>query len=121
MAPPGQEVIIGMNRDPQFGPIILFGLGGVLVEIFRDVALRHLPLLREDALEMIQEIRGYPILAGYRGQPPVDIEPLADCLLAVAQIAEAYPKMVEIDLNPVFAYPQGILVADARIIMQEEN
>jgi acetyltransferase len=121
MAPPGQEVIIGMNRDPQFGPIILFGLGGVLVEIFRDVALRHLPLSRQDALGMIQEIRGYPILAGYRGQAPVNLQPLADCLLAVAQIAEEYPKIVEIDLNPVFAYPQGILVADARIIMEEGN
>ena len=119
MAPPGQEVIIGMNRDPQFGPIILFGLGGVLVEIFRDVALRHLPLTRQDALEMIKEIKGYPILAGYRGQPAADLQPLADCLLAVAQIAKEFPKIVEIDLNPVFAYSKGILVADARIIMEE--
>jgi acyl-CoA synthetase (NDP forming) len=118
MAPPGQEVIIGMNRDPQFGPIILFGLGGVLVELFRDVTLRHLPLSRENALEMIKEIRGYPILAGYRGQPAVNLQPLADCLLAVAQIAEEYPKIVEIDLNPVFAYPQGILVVDARIVIK---
>jgi acyl-CoA synthetase (NDP forming) len=108
-----------MNRDPQFGPIILFGLGGVLVEIFRDVALRHLPLTRQDALEMIKEIKGYPILAGYRGQPVLDLQALADCLLAVAQIAEEYPEIVEIDLNPVFAYPEGILVADARIIMEE--
>ena len=121
MAPPGQEVIIGMNRDPQFGPIILFGLGGVLVEIFRDVALRHPPLTREDAFEMIREIKGYPVLAGYRGQPPVDINALADCLVAVAQLAEENPKIVEIDLNPVFAYPQSALVADARIIMQEED
>jgi acetyltransferase len=121
MAPPGQEVIIGMNRDPQFGPIILFGLGGVLVEIFRDVALRHLPLSREDALGMIREIKGYPVLAGYRGSLRVDEEALTDCLLAVAQIAEDHPKVIEIDLNPVFAYPEGALVADARIIMQEEN
>jgi len=119
MAPPGQEVIIGMNRDPQFGPIILFGLGGVLVEIFRDVALRHPPLTREDAFEMIQDIKGYPVLAGYRGQPSVDMNALADCLVAVAQLAEENPKIVEIDLNPVFAYPQSALVADARIIMQE--
>jgi len=70
---------------------------------------------------MIQEIRGYPILAGYRGQPAVNLQPLADCLLAVAQIAEENPQIVEIDLNPVFAYPQGILVADARIIMEEDN
>ncbi len=121
MAPAGQEVIIGMNRDPQFGPIMLFGLGGVLVEIFRDVVLWHPPLSRKDALEMIQQIKGYPVLAGYRGQPPVDMNALADCLLAVAQLAEENPKIVEIDLNPVFAYPQGALVADARIIMEEDN
>ena len=121
MAPAGQEVIIGMNRDPQFGPIILFGLGGVLVEIFRDVALRHPPLSREDALEMIQQIKGYPVLAGYRGQPPVDMKALADCLMAVAQLAEENPHIVEIDLNPVFAYPQSALVADARIIIKEGN
>jgi acetyltransferase len=121
MAPAGQEVIIGMNRDPQFGPIILFGLGGVLVEIFRDVALRHPPLSREDALEMIQQIKGYPVLAGYRGQQPVDMDALADCLLAVSQLAEENPQIVEIDLNPVFAYPQSALVADARIIMKEGN
>ena len=121
MAPAGQEVIIGMNRDPQFGPIMLFGLGGVLVEIFRDVVLWHPPLSRKDALEMIQQIKGYPVLAGYRGQPPVDMNALADCLLAVAQLAEENPKIVEIDLNPVFAYPQGVLVADARIIMEEDN
>ncbi len=119
MAPPGQEVIVGMNRDPQFGPIILFGLGGVLVEIFRDVALRHAPLTRQDALEMIREIKGYPVLAGYRGQPQVDTNALADCLLAVAQIAEENADIVEIDLNPVFAYPDSALVADARIIIQE--
>jgi acetyltransferase len=70
---------------------------------------------------MIQEINGYPILAGYRGQPQVNLEPLADCLLAIAQIATDYPKIVEIDLNPVFAYPHAILVADARIILAEDN
>jgi len=119
MAPAGQEVIIGMNRDPQFGPIMLFGLGGVMVELFRDVALRHLPLSKEDALGMIREIKGYTVLSGYRGQPQVGIEALADCILAVAEIAEENPKILEIDLNPVFAYPQSILVADARIIMEE--
>ena len=118
MAPPGQEVIVGMNRDPQFGPIILFGLGGVLVEIFRDVALRHLPFTGEDALDMIREINGYPILAGYRGQPKADENALADCLLAVARLAQDNENIVEIDLNPVFSYPQGVLVADARIIVE---
>ncbi|MGD8371006.1 MAG: acetate--CoA ligase family protein [Syntrophobacterales bacterium] len=121
MAPPGQEVIIGLNRDPQFGPILLFGLGGVLVEIFRDVALLHSPVTREDALGMIREIRGYPVLAGYRGQSKVDENALADCLLAVVKLAEEHSDIVEIDLNPVFAYPQGVLVADARIIMRKDG
>ncbi len=120
MASPGLEVIAGMNRDPQFGPVILFGLGGIMVEMFQDVSLRLLPFAREDALSMIREIKGYGLLSGYRGQPPVDEEALADCLTALARIAESYPEINEIDLNPVFAYPDGILVADARIIVRED-
>ncbi|MFQ5343583.1 MAG: acetate--CoA ligase family protein, partial [Anaerolineae bacterium] len=116
MARPGLEVIVGMNRDPQFGPVMLFGLGGVMVEIYRDVSLRLLPFTRDDALSMIREIRGHELLAGYRGQPAVDEQALADCLLAVADVAESHPEIVEIDLNPVFAYSDGIVVVDARII-----
>jgi acyl-CoA synthetase (NDP forming) len=119
MAPPGLEVIVGMNRDPQFGPVILFGLGGVLVEIYRDVSLRLLPLTPEDASHMIREIKGYSVLAGYRGRSPVDEKALTDCLLAVAAIAEERPDIGEIDLNPVIAYPAGIMVVDARIIVQK--
>ncbi|MBW1608244.1 MAG: acetate--CoA ligase family protein [Deltaproteobacteria bacterium] len=121
MAPPGMEIIVGMNRDPQFGPIILFGLGGIMVEIFQDVSIRLLPFSRDDALDMIREIKGYELISGYRGQPPVDEEALADCLLSVAQMAEKHPEIVEIDLNPVMAYPDGILVVDARIIEEEGN
>jgi acyl-CoA synthetase (NDP forming) len=121
MAPPGMEVIVGMNRDPQFGPVILFGLGGIMVEIFQDVSIRLLPFSRDDALDMIREIKGYELISGYRGQPPVDEEALADCLLSVAQMAEKHPEIVEIDLNPVMAYPDGILVVDARIIEEEGN
>lgn len=116
MAPPGLEVIVGMNRDPQFGPVILFGLGGIMVEIFRDVSFRLLPFTKDDALSMIREIKGYGLIAGYRGRPAVDQEALAECLMAVAHLAESAREIVEIDLNPVFAYPDGILVADARII-----
>ena len=119
MAPPGLEVIVGMNRDPQFGPVILFGLGGIMVEIFQDVSLRLLPLTKDEALSMIQEIKGYGLIAGYRGQPPVDENALADCLLAVARMAENNPKLIEIDMNPVVAYPDGILVVDARVIEKE--
>ena len=118
MASPGLEVIVGMNRDPQFGPIILFGLGGIMVEIFQDVSLRLLPLTKDEALSMIQEIKGYGLISGYRGRPAADEQALADCLLAVARISENYPEIVEIDLNPVFAYPDGILVADVRIIVK---
>jgi acyl-CoA synthetase (NDP forming) len=118
MAAPGLEVIVGMNRDPQFGPIMLFGLGGVLVELFRDVSLRPLPLSRDDAHGMIREIRGYRLLAGYRGKPAVNEEALVDCLLKVAEIAQERNEIVEIDLNPVFAYPDGLMVVDARVIVQ---
>jgi acyl-CoA synthetase (NDP forming) len=117
MAPPGLEVIVGMNRDPQFGPVILFGLGGIMVEIFQDVSLRLLPLTKDEALSMIQEIKGYGLIAGHRGQPQVDENAIADCLLAVARMAENNPEIIEIDLNPVVAYPDGILVVDARIIV----
>ncbi|MBW1980396.1 MAG: acetate--CoA ligase family protein [Deltaproteobacteria bacterium] len=116
MAPAGVEVIIGMRRDPQFGPVILFGLGGILVEIFRDVSLRLLPLSRQEALNMIKELQGSRVLFGYRGQPPVDSNALADCLLTVAAIAEKNPHILEIDLNPVLAYQEGYMVVDARII-----
>ncbi len=119
MAPPGLEVIVGMNRDPQFGPIILFGLGGIMVEIFQDVSIRLLPLTQDEALSMIREIKGYGLLTGYRGRPAVDEQAMADCLMAVARISESYPELVEIDLNPVFAYPNGVQVADVRIIVKE--
>jgi acetyltransferase len=117
MASPGLEVIVGMNRDPQFGPVILFGLGGIMVEIYQDISLRLLPLTLNEAVSMIQEIKGYRLISGYRGRPAVDEQALADCLLTVSRIAEDSPDIVEIDLNPVFAYPDKILVADVRIIV----
>ncbi|MFN2197150.1 MAG: acetate--CoA ligase family protein, partial [Anaerolineales bacterium] len=118
MASPGLEVIVGMNRDPQFGPVILFGIGGIMVEIFQDVSLRLLPLTKEEAMTMIREIKGYRLISGYRGRPAVNEQALADCLLAVARISEDDPEIVEIDLNPVFAYPDGIQVADVRMIVK---
>ncbi len=116
MACPGLELILGMNRDPQFGPMVLFGLGGITVELFRDVSLRLLPIDRQDALEMMQDIKAASLLKGYRGQHKVDEDALVDALLKLAQIAEDHPEIVEIDLNPVFAYPEGIVVVDARIL-----
>ena len=116
MAAPGVELIFGMNRDPQFGPVILFGLGGVAVELFRDIAVRLLPLSREDAESMVDEIRGAPLLKGYRGSRTVDRAAVVDGLLRLARIAEEHGDIVGIDLNPVYAYPEGIVVADARVI-----
>ncbi|MBN1930763.1 MAG: acetate--CoA ligase family protein [Desulfobacterales bacterium] len=116
MAAPGLEIIMGMNRDPQFGPTLIFGLGGVNVELFRDVSMRLLPLDKEETFKMIGEIRGAALLKGFRGQPPIDENALADALLKLARISEEYEDIVEIDLNPVMAYAQGLVVVDARIL-----
>ncbi len=117
MARPGVEVIIGMSTDPQFGPVIMFGLGGVWVELSKDVSVRIAPLTARDAREMISEIKGYPLLTGYRGQPPVDLAALEDFLLKVSEFAEKNPEVKELDLNPVIAYPDGALAVDARVIL----
>ena len=117
MATPGVEVILGMNRDPQFGPTIIFGLGGIAVELFRDISMHLLPLDRTEALKMIHEIKSAVLLKGFRGQQAVDENALVEGLLKLAQIAEEHPEIAEIDLNPVFAYPEGIVVVDARILM----
>ncbi len=116
MAAPGLELILGMHRDPQFGPVILFGMGGIAVELFRDVAMRLVPLTREDALSMLHEIKGAPLLRGFRGQRTIDENALVEGLLKLARIAQEHPEIVEIDLNPVLAYAEGMVVVDARII-----
>jgi acetate---CoA ligase (ADP-forming) len=116
MAAPGLELILGMHRDPQFGPVIVFGMGGIAVELFRDVSMRLLPLSHEEALSMLREIKGAPLLRGFRGQRMVDENALADGLLKLARIAEEHEDIVEIDLNPVIAYPEGMVVVDARIL-----
>jgi acyl-CoA synthetase (NDP forming) len=119
MAKPGIELIVGLSRDPQFGPMIMFGLGGTLVEILKDVSFRLVPLERRDAAEMIKEIKGYAILQGYRGQEPVNIRALEDFILLVSEFIERNPKIEELDLNPVFGYRDGVLAADARIVLKE--
>jgi acetate---CoA ligase (ADP-forming) len=115
MAPSGTEVIIGMTRDSQFGATLMFGLGGIFVELLKDVAFRVTPLSRRDASEMIHEIKGFKLLTGFRGQPAVDIAALEEMLVKVSQFIEANPQIQELDLNPVFAYPDGALAVDARI------
>ena len=117
MASPGVEVIIGMSKDPQFGPLIMFGLGGVLVEILKDVSFRIVPVSRTDARKMIAEIKGYPLLKGYRGQEPVDIPFLEELIVKVSEFVEKNPELAELDLNPIFAYRSGAVAVDARIKM----
>ena len=119
IARPGVEVIIGMSKDEQFGPVLMFGLGGILVEVLKDVAFRIVPLTRRDAAEMIREIKGYPLLEGYRGQEPVDVSNLEEMLLKVSEFVEKRPDIKEIDLNPIFAYSRGAIAVDARVILEE--
>jgi acyl-CoA synthetase (NDP forming) len=115
----GVEIIIGMSKDAQFGPVLMFGLGGVWVEILEDVSLRVLPVTRKDAGEMIREIKGYPMLTGYRGQEPVDTKKLEDMLLAVNEFVTANPFVKELDLNPVIASGSETVAVDARIVLEE--
>jgi acetyltransferase len=117
MAAPGTEVIVGTKVDPQFGPVIMFGIGGILVEVLKDVVFRVLPISRRAAREMVSEIRAAPILNGVRGQPPADRKALVDLLMTVSEVIEAYPEISEMDLNPVIARPDGIAVVDARILV----
>ena len=117
MARTGVEVIVGMSKDAQFGPVIMFGLGGILVEILKDVSFRIVPLTPRDAREMIKEIKGYPLLEGYRGQEAVDVTNLEKLILKVSEFAEKYPEVDELDLNPIFAYSDGAVAVDARVIL----
>ncbi len=118
MARPGVEVIIGMSKDPQFGPVLMFGLGGILVEVLKDVSFRIVPLVERDAREMIHEIKGYPVLEGYRGQEPANVGVLEDYLLKVSRFVDKRPEIKELDINPVFAYKDGAVAVDARVILE---
>ena len=117
MAPTGTEVIVGMSKDPQFGPVLMFGLGGIFVEVLKDVAFRIVPLEPRDARQMVREIKGFPVLEGVRGQPPADLAALEGLILNVSAFVEAHPEIEELDLNPVFAYADGVIAVDARIVI----
>ena len=121
MAQPGIEVIIGMFKDIQFGPVVMFGLGGVWVEIIEDIALGVTPLTQRDAREMIAEIKGYRMLTGYRDQPPVDISKLEEMLLLVSKFAVKNPMVKELDLNPVIARSDGAVAVDARMVLEDSQ
>ena len=118
MARPGIEVIVGMSKDPQFGPVLMFGLGGILVEVLKDVSFRIVPVSKNDAKEMIKELKGYPILEGYRGQKPANISALVDLIVEVSRFVEQNPQIKELDLNPVLAYEDKVVALDARIILE---
>jgi len=121
MADPGLEVIIGTKIDDQFGPVIMFGLGGIMVEVLKDVSFRVLPISARSARHMMEDINSAPILNGIRGQSPHDKATLQKLLLICSEIVEAYPEIAEMDLNPVIVYESGICITDARIILKTEN
>jgi acetyltransferase len=116
MAPPGFEVVVGVTRDLQFGPAVMFGLGGVLVEVLEDVAFRILPLTEKDAAEMIAEIRGARVLRGVRGGKPADVAALRQLLVQVSDLVLKHPEIGEMDLNPVIVYEKGLRIVDARVV-----
>jgi acetyltransferase len=121
MIPQGREVILGITRDIQFGPMIMFGLGGIYVEVLKDVAFRIAPLSVESADAMIREIRSFPLLRGVRGEAPADIAGIRDALLRLSQMAVDFPEIIEADVNPLLVCPegQGAVAVDARITIQE--
>jgi len=115
MVPAGVEMIVGVVHDPQFGPVIACGAGGVLVELLRDVSVRLTPLNAEDAEEMVQSLKTYPLLTGFRGQPAHDAAALQDALLRVSALVEDLPQIVELDCNPIMVLRRGAAVIDARV------
>jgi acyl-CoA synthetase (NDP forming) len=117
MADAGVEVIIGVTRDLQFGHAVMFGMGGTMVEVLKDVSFRIVPLSELDATEMIEEVRGARILQGVRGAKPADLAALKSLLLRASQIVAQKPEVEELDLNPIFVSPHGVQVADARIVL----
>ena len=120
-APQGLEVIVGGLQDVMFGPALMFGLGGIFAEVLEDVTFRIVPIERADAQEMLQEIRGYPLLAGTRGHGGYDVEALVDLLLSVSRLMAERTEIQELDLNPVRVYEQGLVALDARILLAENE
>lgn len=111
----GQEMIAGVNRDPEFGPVVMFGLGGIFVEILHDVTFRAVPLERNDAVEMIEELTSKAILEGVRGKEPADKNAVVDVLLNISSLIEQRPDIAELDINPLFVNHSGAYAADALV------
>ena len=118
MAPDSTEVIVGSIKDPQFGPALMFGLGGVFVEVLKDVTFRIAPVTEEEACEMITEVKAYPLLKGYRNTPPADIKSIVKILLSTSRLITDHEEIKELDLNPILVYEKGAKTVDARIILE---
>ena len=119
MTSAGREVIVGAKRDPQFGPIVLFGMGGVFVEVFKDVAIRVAPVDHATAVEMIREIKGYTMLKEFRGKKCADIDALAEVIVNVSRLIMSRDDILELDANPVMAYEKGAVAVDARVLLKD--
>jgi acyl-CoA synthetase (NDP forming) len=117
MAPDGTQVIVGSTKDPTFGPTIMFGLGGIFVEVLKDVSFRLVPITRVDAEEMVREIKAYKILEGVRGMPPADQETILDILMRTSEMLVECLEIKELDLNPILVYEKGAKIVDARVIL----
>jgi acyl-CoA synthetase (NDP forming) len=113
----GREVIIGMTRDQTFGATIMFGLGGIFVEALKDVSFRIAPLTPRDAREMVQEIKGYRVLTGIRGQKAVSIDAILEIILRISALVTEHPEISELDLNPIFTFENHASILDARILL----
>lgn len=121
MAPSSTEIIIGMTKDPTFGPALMFGLGGIFVEVLKDVSFRIAPITERDAREMIQEIRAFRILEGVRGREPADIDAIVDILLKVSKLVTEHEEIDQLDLNPIFVYRRGAKAVDTRILVSTND
>jgi acetyltransferase len=112
-----------MNRDPQFGPLVTFGLGGIFVEALKDVTFRVAPFTRKDAEDMLHEIRSRTLLEGVRGNPPIDKGAVVDTLLRIGQLVQDFPEIAELDINPLIVYPegQGAIAIDMRLVLASEK
>ena len=118
---PITELIIGMTTDPQFGPALMFGIGGILVELLEDVSFRIAPITEYDANEMIHDIKGFPILDGFRGKPKADLDAIIETLMKISDLVTKHEEINEMDLNPVFIYDKGLICVDARIILKNRD
>ncbi|CCQ95115.1 Acetyl-CoA synthetase [[Clostridium] ultunense Esp] len=114
----GLECIVGMVRDPQLGPALMFGLGGIFVELLEDVSFNLLPIHRDEALEMVKSTKGYKLIKGYRGEKAKDIESIVDLIIKVGKLVEENEEINEIDINPFFVYEEGLITIDARVIIE---